>query len=103
MSRPTELSEQARRTLKRLAHHRKPLVQTGTAGLTPAVIAEIDHALHHHELIKVKLVAPDREARDAMAAEISHRTSAWLVQRVGSVGTFYRENADDPKVSQSLS
>lgn len=102
MARPAELGEQTRRALKRLAHHLKPVVQTGAAGLTPALIAEINHALDHHELIKVKLVAADREARNAMATEISRQTGAWLIQRIGSVGTFYRENTDNPTISQSL-
>lgn len=99
---PTDLSETSRRQLKRLAHHRKPLVQVGAAGLSAALIAEIDHALTHHELIKVKLGGADRRGRDAMAQAIAERTRSWLIQRIGGIGTFYRENTEQPAISQTL-
>lgn len=96
------IDQNTRRQLKRLAHHLKPVVQTGGAGLTEAVVEEIQHALEHHELIKVKLVAADRDARDEMAREICDRTSAVLVQRIGGIGVFYRENPETPKVSLQI-
>lgn len=96
------LSQSARRQLKRLAHHLKPVVQTGAAGLSPAVVEEIRQALAHHELIKVKLVAAERGERDAMARDICQQTGAALVQRIGGIGTFYRENPEAPKVSQQI-
>ena len=40
--------------LKGLAHSLKPVVMLGANGLTEAVVAEIDYALNHHELIKIK-------------------------------------------------
>ena len=39
--------------LKSLAHALKPVVLMGANGLTEAVIAEIDYALNHHELIRI--------------------------------------------------
>ena len=41
--------------LKGEAHSLKPVVLLGSNGLTEGVIAEIDSALEHHELIKVKI------------------------------------------------
>ena len=49
--------------LKGLAHSLKPVVLLGSNGLTEAVIAEIDFALNHHELIKIKIPTDDRETK----------------------------------------
>ncbi len=87
---PVTLSEKERKALRRLAHHRRPVVIVGAAGVTDAVVAELDRALARHELLKVRVNAPDRKARDAMIAELCARTDAALVQRVGHVAVLYR-------------
>ena len=43
----------------------------GDKGLTESVVEELNRALNDHELIKVKVVAEDREARAALIAELS--------------------------------
>jgi RNA-binding protein len=93
-----ELNEAQRKHLKRLAHHRRAIVQTGANGLTDAVLTEVDRGLHDHELIKVRLVANDREERGAMIAEIRERTGAILVQRIGHVAVLYRAHPDKPAI-----
>jgi len=94
----SKLSEVQRKHLKRLAHHRKPIVQTGANGLSDAVMAEINRALHDHELIKVRLVAGDRAERSAMIGEVCERSSSELVQRIGHVAVLYRPNPDKPVI-----
>jgi RNA-binding protein len=47
------LSPTRRRELKARAHALDPVVLIGGAGLSPAVLAEIDRSLKSHELIKV--------------------------------------------------
>jgi RNA-binding protein len=44
-----------KKQLKMQAHDLKPVVIIGQAGLTDAVLTEIDIALDYHELIKVKI------------------------------------------------
>jgi hypothetical protein len=66
--RPTE---QQKRWLKKQVHHLKPVVSLGQAGLTAPVLAEIELALDHHELIKVKIAAGDRDLRDEFI--VDHR------------------------------
>ena len=51
-------------------------------------------ALEHHELIKIKVAAEDREGRDAMIGEIAQRTGAALVQRIGHTAVLYRQSKD---------
>ena len=46
------LSTKQKQHLKGLAHPLKPVVMLGNNGLTEGVLAEIEQALGHHELIK---------------------------------------------------
>jgi len=94
--RTAQLNEAQKKHLKRLAHHRKPIVQTGANGLTDAVLVEVERALKDHELIKVRLVAGDRTERSAMISEVCERTQAALVQRIGHVAVLFRSNPEKP-------
>lgn len=84
------LNEKQKRHLRALAHSLKPVVIIGGAGLTEGVLNEIDLSLEHHELIKVRVSAEDREARNRMIEEICRKTNSQLVQRIGHIGIFYR-------------
>ena len=69
-------------------------MQVGQAGLSDAVIKEIDRALTAHELIKVKILA-DRDAREEIADAMCAQTAAAIVQQVGKVVVLWRPNPDD--------
>lgn len=86
------------RFLRGQAHGLKAMLQLGAKGVTDALIAEIDAALEHHELIKVKVAAADREARDAMMADLAERCGAALVQRIGNVAILYRQSTDHRQI-----
>jgi RNA-binding protein len=58
------------------------------------VVAEVDNALEHHELIKVKIAAEDRETRDGVITALVERSGAALVQRIGHVAVLYRPSKD---------
>ncbi len=72
-------------------------MQIGHGGLTDKVVAEIDRALTAHELIKVKILDGDRDAREVMGDAICERTGAAAVQRVGKVMVIWRPKPDDPE------
>jgi len=76
--------------LKARAHHLKPVVTIGAAGLSEAVLAEVDLALDHHELIKVKIGAADRDARRLLMQALCEKTGADLVQHIGHTAVLYR-------------
>jgi RNA-binding protein len=95
---PVTLTNSQRRHLKSLAHPLKPIIQIGGKGLTDAVVAELDIALEHHELVKVKIAAEDREARDAIVEALAGRSDAALVQRVGNIATLYRRASEKPQI-----
>lgn len=89
------LSSRERTQLKARAHHLKPIVQMGQAGLSDAFVAEVDRALAHHELVKVRIGGNDREARDAAADELCTRTGAASVQRLGNVVVLWRPKPEE--------
>lgn len=90
------LTARERAALKARAHALEPVVRTGLAGLTDAVVAQIDRALDAHELIKVKVGDGERDTRAAIGDAICARTGAALVQRVGKVIVLWRPAPDDP-------
>ena len=89
------LKPDVKRALKSKAHALKPIILLGHQGLTPAVFSEIELALNHHELIKIKLPQVERDARLALVQEILGVTHADLVQSMGRIVTIYKENQDE--------
>jgi RNA-binding protein len=92
-----ELTSKQRSRLRSLAHQREPVVTTGQRGITDAVIAEIDQALAHHELIKIRLGSTDRDERERMTREICEKTASSWVQNIGRIAIIYRP-AEKPKI-----
>ncbi len=78
------------KTLKAAAHHLSPVVMLGQKGLTEAVLAEIESALDHHALIKIKIAAP-RQDRATIIEAIVAQTDATLVQTIGQTAALYRK------------
>lgn len=83
-----------RKKFRAQAHALKPVVMIGQAGLTSAVLAEIELALDSHELIKVRIRSGDRETRKQIGAEICTAASAELIQTIGQIFVIYRRNPD---------
>lgn len=88
------LTSAQNRFLRGQAHGLKAVLQTGAKGLTDAFFAELEEVLERHELIKVKLAAEDRQARDAMVEQVAGRLGAAVVQRIGHVAVLYRPGRD---------
>lgn len=86
------LTSAQRRDLKAQAHALKPVVQTGGQGLTDAVVQEIEIALAHHELIKVRLAGAERDERQDMTTSLAERLGAEVVGSIGAVVILYRHN-----------
>ena len=86
------LTSKQKRYLRTVAHTRKPIVIIGGKGLSAAVLNELELALEHHELVKVRIQAEDRNARQAIIGHICNVLGTELVQRIGYVATFYKRN-----------
>ncbi len=92
-----KLSPSERSALRAEAHALSPIVIIGEAGLTEAVIKEIDNGLDAHGLIKVRVFGDDRVARIGMYDTICERLRAAPVQHIGKLLVVYREKKEAVK------
>lgn len=84
------LSRDERLSLKGRAHHLHPVVLLGAAGLTDAVIKEVERALTAHELIKVRVPGDDRDAREAIFTSLADQLGAARIQMIGKLIVLFR-------------
>ena len=91
------LSSQQVRYLRGLTHHLHPVVMVGDKGLSENVMAEIENALEHHELVKIRL-RTDRDSRKEWIRQISDRCDAEKVHVIGQVACFYKRNKKKPVI-----
>ena len=87
------LSIQERKRLRQIGHTLNPVVMVGDKGLSESVIEELNRALNDHQLIKVKVVAEDREARAALIADIVAASESEIVQTIGKIALIYKKAA----------
>jgi RNA-binding protein len=85
-----ELSAFERQYLKGLAHGLNPVVMIGNQGLTESVLKEIAVNFDAHELIKVRVLGDDRDARVAMYDKICDELGAAPVQHIGKLLVMWR-------------
>ncbi|MCC7487733.1 MAG: YhbY family RNA-binding protein [Burkholderiales bacterium] len=94
-----ELTPAERRALRARAHALHPTVMIGGAGLTGTVLREIDLALKHHELIKIRMLGEDRGARRAALERVCEAADAAPVQLIGRILVVFRPGPEpDPPV-----
>ena len=86
------LSIHQEKSLRRQAHHLKPIVWIGQKGISENLLKEVDNALEHHELIKIKIQASEKNMRNTIISAIAQEMQAHIVQKIGNIAVFYREN-----------
>jgi RNA-binding protein len=92
-----ELTSTQRKFLRAEAHSLNPVVMIGQGGLSEAVVKETERALAAHELIKIRVLNNDREAREAWLTEICAKTDAAPVQHIGKLLLIYKP-AKEPRI-----
>jgi RNA-binding protein len=70
----------------------KPVVMVGQNGFSENVNNEIDLALGHHELVKIRIPSLDRDSKKSQIQLICDHHRAILVQAIGHVIVLYRRN-----------
>jgi len=93
------LTSSQNRYLRGLAHQTRAVILLGAKGATAAVVKELDQALEHHELVKVKLSGGDKDEREAQVAALTGGTRAEAVHHIGHTVLLFRRNADTPKIA----
>jgi RNA-binding protein len=96
-----KLTPAERSALRAEAHPLNPVVMIGDAGLTPAVIKEIELALDAHGLIKVRVFGDDRAARIEMYETICAQLGAAPIQHIGKLLVLYRPKKEQEKDKSS--
>lgn len=92
-----KLTPAERSALRSEAHALNPVVIIGDAGLTPAVLKEIDASLDAHGLIKVRVFGDDRDARIEMYETICEKLGAAPIQHIGKLLVLYRPKKEAQK------
>ena len=92
-----DLTPAERRALRARAHALHPIVMIGSAGLTDAVLKEIDLALKSHELIKIRMLGDDRDGRGGALERICGALDAAPVQLIGKILVVFRPRPPEPE------
>ncbi|NJR44018.1 YhbY family RNA-binding protein [bacterium] len=87
-----------RRFLRGLSHSLHPIVMIAEKGVTPSIIKELNIALEAHELVKIRLSAPDRESKALWLGELIGASRSELVQQIGHIATLYRKHPKEAKL-----
>ena len=90
------INSKQRSKLRAMAHHLKPMVIIGKAGIIDGAINSIDKALDDHELIKVKL-GHDKKIKDEFVDVVKNKLSAFLIGNVGHTFIVFRIQEDKDK------
>jgi len=91
------ITNKQKKFLRASAHQLKPVVSAGNAGISEGVMREIENALSHHELIKIRISGAERDDLKPMAESICENMDASLIQIIGHIVVIYRP-AKDPKI-----
>jgi RNA-binding protein len=86
----------ARKYLRSLAHHLKPVVIVGKNGINSQLITSTEVALNDHELIKVRF-GEFKEEKKEISAEIAQATKSEMVGIIGNIAIFYRQHHEPEK------
>jgi len=92
------LTTSQKKYLRGLTHDLQPVVMVADKGLSENVLAEIEQALEHHELIKIKLRG-DRDQRKEWIEKLVETGGAELVHSIGQVACLYRRHPEKPKIA----
>jgi RNA-binding protein len=92
------LNEAQKRFLRGLGHKLKPVVTVGGGGVSDSLLKEFQSTIGHHELVKVRFRAADRQQRDELIDQLCNRGAAALVSRTGHTALLFRRNHESPKI-----
>ena len=94
------INSEQKNQFKSIGHHLKPILIVTSSSISEGVLAELERALHDHELIKAQIRIDDREERSATIKTLCQQARCELVQAIGKVALLYRKNYQaNPKLS----
>jgi RNA-binding protein len=72
----------------------KPVVIIGQKGLSENLHHEIDGALSHHELLKLRIPGLDKAGKRELGKQICDHHQATLIESIGNIIVIYRANPE---------
>ena len=72
----------------------EPALKLGKGGATPAFFTELQHQLRAHELVKLRFVGVERDARAELCEQIADEGRCVFVGAVGHTALFYRQHPE---------
>ncbi len=99
-----DLNKSSIRNLRAESHRLKlkPVVMIGQNGLSDNVHQEIDVALSHHELIKIRIPGLESSDKNQLINLIAEKHVATIVQTIGHVAVLFRPNKDKNRFASLL-
>ncbi|MGA1016011.1 MAG: YhbY family RNA-binding protein [Limisphaerales bacterium] len=94
------LSGSEKRALKSRAQRLEASLKLGRQGMSPAFCQQLNQALEHQQLVKVRFVE-FKDQKKTMAKELAEKTACHLVTMVGHVAVFYRPENESSASNQS--
>jgi RNA-binding protein len=95
------LSSKELRALRARAHALKPTVRIAGAGLSEAVLRELDRTLDAHELIKIHAAVDERAQRTELLEALCQALGAQPVQIIGKMLVAFRPRAEEPAADRN--
>jgi len=96
------ITQKDKKRYRAIGHHLKPVVTLSGNGLSDSVSHEITRALTDHELIKVKVLAADRDERNALIKQILETQKAIEIQKIGHIVLLYKAAAKPNKALSNI-
>lgn len=96
-----KLTSAQRSLLRSQAHSLNPVVMIGDAGLSDAVLKEINVNLDAHGLIKIRVFGDDRLARVEILQSICQQLDAAPIQHIGKLLVIYRPQNESVKPAEN--
>ncbi len=78
----------------------KPVVTIGQKGLGENLHIEIETALNHHELLKLRIPGDDKSSKRELANLLCEHHQANLVETIGNVIVIYRCNPETDRFTK---
>ncbi|MCP4488842.1 MAG: YhbY family RNA-binding protein [Gammaproteobacteria bacterium] len=99
-----DLNKSSIKNLRAEAHRLKlkPVVMIGQNGLSDNVHQEIDVALSHHELIKIRVPSLESSDKKQLINLIAEKHAATLIQTIGHVAVLFRPNEEKNRFASLL-
>lgn len=92
------LSKNQLKFLRARCHELNPVIRLGQKGLTAEVLNELEIALNHHELVKIKLGVNDKEERKELIDAICEKSTSLKIQSIGKTVSVFRKNTKNPVI-----